>query len=351
MNELKWHRITSWEEALSDRTMDMWLDYYNRTVNASVFHHPSMGLAWIESYRRLRDISPMFYWLETPEMSFFYPLVIWRRNWKNVFQRLIVPVGFSDFDYLDPILFGEMSLQKRESLLNLFVKDVLNNSDADEMILCGIRDGSRFQLKSERHRSDVCPWLDLSKFPDFQAFQSSLRTSLRGDLSRQQRHLAERGDVSLKVYSLSEKEEILEQLPLLLAYHQARYPKSYQAPGFHIALVRRALESGLLHFSALMVGKQPVSWHLGFCERKVFYYYLPATHPDFLRFSPGKVHLLLLNKWALEHQIEVFDHLRGEENYKNGWTDSVQNIYQLQISNSSIISRIRNYCVDLKSKL
>ena len=351
MENIKWHWITSWEEVFSEPTTDLWKEFYDKCSTASVFHHPSMGLAWLKSYRQIQNIMPYFCSAEFDGVKLFYPLVVWRRNWKNIYQKLIVPVGFSDFDYLDPLVIGEIPSHLKDNLVGFFIRAITSDSNADEIILSGIREVSPFLNTSIKHKSEICPQLDLSKFENFAAFQRSLRTSLRGDLNRQQRRLTERGNLSLKVYTNYELDEVLIQLHCQLAFHKQRYPKSYQAPNLHDAIVRSALDDGLLHFSTLMLGNQPVSWHLGFCERNVFYYYLPATHPDFLHFSPGKIHLLYLNQWALEHKIDIFDHLRGEENYKSGWTDSVQKLYQVRINNPSLISRFRNCFVDMKNKL
>ncbi len=346
---LKW--VTTWEEVFSPQMRQLWQKYYDVSSDASVFIHPAMGLTWLEAYRPLRDLKPLFCIADIEHYSLFFPLVIWRRNWKSIYQQVVVPVGFSDYDYLEPLIIGESETGLPDDFLDRLAHIILNRTFSDEVDLNGIRETSLFAPGDHLYWKEVCPLLHLSHFSGYSSFLQSLKTSLRGDLNRQQRRLAEKGTVVLRVYSPDELDEVQNQLPYLLEYHKLHFPHSYQADGFHQKLVQSASSAGILHFSTLNLDGEPISWHLGFYERGRFYYYLPAINPEFSSFSPGKIHLLYLNKWAIEQGATVFDHLRGEENYKSGWTDSQIALYQLKLCNSSPVSRFRNAWVNFKNKL
>jgi len=81
-----------------------------KSPDAHVFFEPSMVRAWYETYRNRRRIEPRFLiFRPNSECTVFYPLVLDRGRWKDVWLRVIEPVGHNGFDYQDPILSGGCS--------------------------------------------------------------------------------------------------------------------------------------------------------------------------------------------------------------------------------------------------
>jgi hypothetical protein len=117
----KFHWLTRWEEIWDEGFVRQWQAWLDESPSAHVFFHPAMVKAWMETYLPLRDLLPCFLIAESAAHIVFFPLVFWRRNWKNAFQKLLIPVGYSDYDYHDPIVVG---LKTEESIgMNSFWAD------------------------------------------------------------------------------------------------------------------------------------------------------------------------------------------------------------------------------------
>jgi hypothetical protein len=278
------------------------------------------------------------------------PLILWKQNWKNAFQRCLLPLGHSDFDYHDPLIIGHFSEDQYDEFWNKLFEEVDRINNIDRVYISGItkvpvKGNSRF------YKEETCPFLTLSSFSDKgEDFLLSLKTSLRGDIRRQLRRLQENGDVAYRVLN-SQSPDLKEQLQKLLFFHSIRWPKAYKAPRFHENLIQYGLKNGIVHFSVIYFNNKPISWHLGFAHRTTFYYYMPVIDPEYQSYSPGKLHLYWLNCWAIKNKLEIFDHLRGEENYKAGWTDQIAYIYKTEIETDKIMSKIKRQLIDFKNKL
>ncbi len=173
------------------------------------------------------------------------------------------------------------------------------------------------------------------------------KTSLRGDLRRQMRRLEEIGPLKFKEYN-SWEEIPAETFHRFMHQHSLRWPNAYKAPHFHENLLREGLKTGVTHFSTLSVGDAEIAWHLGFKYRGRYYYYMPAGNQDYFKYSPTKVHLFFLMLRSVEHGYEVFDHLRGEENYKSGWSNGHIYVNVLHGTMSNIRTHIADNMLKIK---
>lgn len=331
---------TTWESVLSPVFLDRWQRWALEAPGAFVFLQPALGRAWIETYRPLQNIEPRFMVAKSESCLVFFPLVLWRRNWKNCRVRVLLPLGGGDFDYHDPLVVGKCSHSQLAAFWNELIRELRDRfgQEFDQLDLTGIHgrtDSEGWMV------ADSCPWCDLAPYSSIEDFLKTVSKSLRNDLTRQQRRLSKEGSLVYHVYENDDLEGISSGLEALLRFHRRRWPNAYKAPGFHANLVMHAAAAGSLHFSELRVRDKAVSWHLGFVSNGRFYYYLPAYNPDYRDFSPGKVHLLYCMEAAIESGMSCFDHLRGEENYKNGWTQNVSHIYSFSHRQSSLGSRVR----------
>ncbi len=334
MNKWKFDALTKWEEVWSNGNMERWNNVLEHSAYTHVFFHPTIVKAWVDTYIPLRHISPIFIWATDNENNEgFLPLVLWKKNWKNAFVHSIIPIGYSDYDYHDPIFTNPVSdyptfWQELFNYIQLHFK-------YDELIVDGITD----RLSGDALgwiRGEICPSLALDDLHNEDELFAFLKTSLRGDIRRQIRRMEEIGKLEMKLYS--NPGEVWNTFDTFMAAHICRWPNAYKAPNFHRNLIEYGLKNGLAHFSSLDVGGKPVAWHLGFTHRGRFYYYMPAGRQDFSQYSPVKIHLFKLIKWAIENKYVVYDHLRGDENYKSGWSNGVQYVYTMRIEGSGCAS-------------
>lgn len=311
-----------------------------------VFFHPALARAWVDTYLPLQDMRPLFAVVENGGTTAVLPLVLWRRNWKNVFLREVIPVGYSDFDYHDPILVGEeLDLHSTGFWTSLIAEINQLGVGQDGIQLTGIRAGLAGEGGGWGAEA-MCPFCDISRYQESGKYLPSLKASLRGDLRRQMRRLEEQGCVGYHVYQENELHAALEALPGFLDLHALRWPNAYKAPDFHANILRLGHPQGVVHFSELRLNDQAISWHLGFVDHKRYYYYLPAIDPAFQRFSPGKVHLLKCVEDAIRRKMFIFDHLRGEESYKSGWTEDYVQLKKLEVVRGSMASGVKRFLAD-----
>jgi CelD/BcsL family acetyltransferase involved in cellulose biosynthesis len=346
MSKWSFEWITDWDEIWSDGFLEQWNTWIDQSWSSHVFFSPDLVKAWVDTYLPLWNLTPLFCIARHGGLTIFLPLLLWKRNWKNAFLRLIIPAGYSDFDYHDPIIAGKREALEKDSFWSSLSKEFeLLDLGYDAINIPGIR--AEFAgIGTNWHEDEICPYCDIAGFTNPEDFLSTLKKSLRSDLQRQVRRLQEQGELTYHVYSPDDLAESLAILPAFLMFHAKRFPNSYKAPHFHENLLRCGLKKGVVHFSELRLDGTAISWHLGFVDRTRFYYYLPAVNPTFSKFSPGKVHLLRCVEEAIRLSLSVYDHLRGEESYKSGWTKSLEKLSNFVRKKNTISGNVKFFMIE-----
>ena len=319
--------LRSWDEVEDPSFVEQWTDWAERSRGVHVFNHPRLLSAWTDAYRSLEQISPHYVIAEKEGALVFLPLVLWRRNWKNAFVRTIIPAGYSDYDYHDPLVVGDASGQLLQVFWKQLLQDVIRDAELryDMVDLRGMRvPGKHFPWVKE----ETCPYADLRRYRDYEDYFGKLGKSLRKDIRKRTRMLEEHGRVDFHVYGPGELAAALDALAVFLGVHANRWPNAYKAPGFHEELLRKTLPAGIAHFSEIRIDNEPVSWELGFRYRKRAYSYMPAYLKEYANCSPGKVHLAFLIEDGFSNGVEIFDFMRGSEEYKEKWTDDEVALYR-----------------------
>jgi CelD/BcsL family acetyltransferase involved in cellulose biosynthesis len=324
-----------WDVIWSDAYQERWMQIMIISPNTHVFFHPSLVKAWVKTYLPLRNISPIFFFGKETESGneVFFPLILWKRNWRSAFLHSIVPVGYSDFDYHDPIFTKGTDSMKLDDFWQ-GIGSYLKAYHPDNIILDGVHTVTlpiQYKVISE----EPCPYLDLSEISSEKDLMSFFQTSLRGDIRRQIRRLSELGDLIFKDYKSFE--EAKETFSLFIKEHSLKWPNAYKAPHFHENLLKEGLGT-TIHFSSLNIGATAIAWHLGFEYKGIYYYYMPAGNHEYAKFSPVKIHLYYLMKRAVENKFMKYDHLKGDETYKGGWSNGVDYVKTLYWNNSSVTS-------------
>lgn len=337
--------IRNWDDLWHPSNITAWKSLIEESSTAHVFAHPILIKAWCDTYIPLRKISPVFIWGEDKSGNIvFLPLVSWHRNWKHAFTRTIVPMGYSDFDYHHPVFLKP--LEDYTDFWQQLFTFIRQELDFDFLQLDGIC-GEFTSKTNEWEQNEMCPYLDLSHIHSDEQLLNFFSTSLRGDIRRQIRRMEQQGKLSMKIFGSLDNAS--ETFHVFLSEHSRRWPKAYKAPSFHWNLLKHGLQDGLVHFSALCINDEPIAWHLGFVYNKRFYYYMPVGKSDYSSFSPAKIHLYYLVKWSIEHNIDVFDHLRGDETYKSGWSNGHQYVYSTSLENESMAYSIKKVLLRLRT--
>lgn len=319
---------------------NLWMEQLLKAEVSHVFFHPALMKVWMNTYTPIRSLEPI--WLEAQSDGgniALLPLLLWKRNWRQGFVRSIVPVGYSDYDYHDPLFLHTPTEEELDAFWYELL-EYLQPFSADEIVLEGMRT-SVIGKSLTWCKGEICPNKDLTSLQTEEQLMEFFSTKQRGDIRRQIRRLSEMGKLTLREFVSGA--EVPEKLwEVFMDAHSRKWPNAYKAPGFHKRLLSCCSTSGPVHFSALMVGDTAVAWHLGFefCGR--YYYYMPCGNPDYLRQSPVKVHLYLLMVRAMQRGCKIFDHLRGDEVYKNGWSDGFTYVNTLTAKKSSVSYAMKN---------
>lgn len=317
-------------------------------MSTHVFFHPALVKAWLETYSRIRQISTVIVKGYSNSTEAYLPFVLWSKNWKNALIRSLVPIGYSDYDYHDPVFTQQISDKDKASFWEELIVFISTSIGFDELKIDGVTDD--FTFNSRFDRGEICPILNLEEIKTEEDLMSFFKTSLRGDIRRQIRRLSEIGELKLTEYS-SWDEIPKESYQEFIHQHSMRWPKAYKAHNLHKNILRYGLEAGVVHFSILSVGNIEIAWHLGFKYNGRFYYYMPAGKQEFFKYSPTKIHLFYLVRLAINQCYKVFDHLRGEENYKSGWSNSYHYVNELTKINDSSLTRLKYYVLRLRETI
>lgn len=341
----KFEWLTTWDEVSSPGFEKQWEQWLSQANESHVFNHPALGRAWLSAYRRIWNLEPRYLIARKEGCTIFFPLLLWRRDWKSAGQRLLIALGHGDFDYHDPLVVSDRTIDYSSfwSALHEEIQHRWRN-DCDMVDISGIREIAQ-GMGEYWQDGEPCPFTDLSKQSDGESLVRSLKKSLREDVRRQIRRLEENGRLSYFAYGQGQILESKSSLDKLLCAHRGRWPNAFRAPNFHENLLKEGLRVGLVHLSELRLDDQPISWHLGFLHRGVFYYYLPSFEASMERFSPGKIHLYYCMVDAIEKRAGFFDHLRGVEAYKAGWATGLRQLYGFRFSLPGLLSATRNTIV------
>ncbi len=335
----QWHIIWSTEYQLH------WNNLLAHSPNAHVFFTPALVKAWVATYLPLRQLEPIFIWGKMNDNEVFFPFVLWKKNWKNAFMKSIVPAGYSDFDYHDPI-FKQVTGYEDIQLFWDGLDAVLRVYSSDEILIDGLHDFF-IPLHFKQCHSEPCPYIPLP-FTQIEDFKNNLDRKLRQDINRRQRKAIEKGTLEYINYTDKNLKQAIDILPMMLELHSQRWPNAYKAPLFHEHLIREGLQAGIIHFSQINIDHSPISWRIGFKYKNKFYSYMPTINPEFKDLSPGKLHLIYCIEQAIMQRVDVYDQLRGSELYKSEWTTHHDTIYNVRKDSTTIISRIKHSLMKLR---
>jgi CelD/BcsL family acetyltransferase involved in cellulose biosynthesis len=329
-------------EAIEPARMRDWGAAYERAFAQNPFFHPAIVHAWMDSIGRAKRVEVCYaHAIHRHGLRMFIPLVLDRGSWSEGWARRLSPAGGALFDYHDPVVLAEGSAgtSVNAGLWDALAGEVTERPDWCDLLQVLHR---RAAPGREAEEAEQAPRISLFPYRDMEAYLASRSRSFEKGLRRNYRRMQAAGRTELRVFDQSATDEVLNWVPRFLQEKKRRFPGADITLAYLEALVRAGLKAGILHVSALRVNGQDASWHIGFVQGGVFYFYLPCMNAQWQHLSPGNLHIRELIAWCFANGIHTFDFLRGSEPYKYLWTDGeVVRLEPLQVVSERPLSAAR----------
>jgi CelD/BcsL family acetyltransferase involved in cellulose biosynthesis len=175
----------------------------------------------------------------------------------------------------------------------------------------------------------------------------TLGQKTRGNIKRNTRYLQKDHNVEFK--KVTDDNELQENLQTLFELHQKKWGRENilskftdpQTRAFYINVSKAFRQNNWLNFSVLDVDGKPESIHWGFIYNDAYWGMTQALDPDHPNYNAGHVHLVKLIEDAIQQGLKKFDFLKGDEPYKDHWTNSQRNNIRITMARSGIRGRYR----------
>lgn len=334
----KFELINELDYIFSKKFRREWEKYYEVCVNKNVFMQPALKIAWLKTYIEIYNIEPIFIIAKKNDKTIFYPLVLWKKNWKNFFKRVIIPVGYSDFDYNEPYLINNLSVNE----IDLFFKDLVNFTikqkiKQDSIVIVGLRN-SFFKSAIFLDNEFSCPFINLSKLNSFEEYTSSLPKKMRKDIRSRKNKLKQLG--TLNIIDVKNEEDALKYLPDFLKMYKKRRPNAFIPIGLHRNLIHECFRNNLMILSLITLNNTPISFRIAFISENTYYSYLPVYDENYSRFSIGNIHRYYTIKKAFESNYYIYDLLKGNKKYKQKWANEEIILKSFNVITNSFRSKL-----------
>lgn len=307
-----------------------WSELVKESSANWVFSTPEWVESWLDAFGGREEVLVAVVY-DGDELVGVLPVLLNRSDWKFLFSRKLTPLNGVMGDYFAPIVKRGMEQEVSEALINEIFNGCGRRGIVDfphipeeHPTLQKIREGFLESGLASVETKTICPRLNF--FESYQATEMSFKSSHRGDIRRQKRRLAEKGELSLEV--LSDVERAKGYLGEFIEIYDQRWKSAGQKSIFDREGVRAFYEKliekmagSYLHFSLLKVGEEVISYHFGFQFDGWIYWYKPTYKLEYEKLSPSKVHLSLLAQEGIEDGLTGIDLLSGDEPYKAQWAN------------------------------
>jgi CelD/BcsL family acetyltransferase involved in cellulose biosynthesis len=222
---------------------------------------------------------------------------------------------------------------RASGLVERALRFAIQATRADVVRLAKVRDGSIIaaalaQFKTSITAAEEAPYIDLTKYPTFDAYQERFSSKARKNRRRLERRLEERGAIELQWNlegpagsdatnaTLALKRDWLKargQLsrafadPRTDAFFAAVCASQTRPAGAHVALLRSGGNIANAAISVTSKGTQAL--------------HVLAYDQTFDKCAPGVLHVEMLIERAFADGAKTFDFLAPRHDYKNEWAD------------------------------
>jgi len=317
---------------LNHKIKTIWTDF-EKQVESTPFHYYEWINHWYKTVGKpLLKITPQIIHLhKNGKTIMILPLCIRKKMGCNILEWM----GGINTDYMGPIYRSNyIDLLEREKIW-LLIESTIKNYDI-----------IHFQKQSQSSIKFLCnigflykntPHLLTNKVTlgtNWDEHYETINKKIRSDSERQIRRLKKIGKVEFNfAQNINDKKKIIDSM---ISQKSSRYQatkvwdmftiEEYQ--NFYKGLAN--LDINFIHCSELIVDGHIAAAHVGVFDDSTFYYLMPSHNQEkWGKYSPGRLLLLELMKWAIYQKKNFFDFTVGGEKYKKAWCDYSENLYEI----------------------
>ena len=333
--EFSWHR--GWPVLEDERFLSLWEGIVTQCPNARVFDEPALVRTWFETKGRAMGLEPLFCLAKRSDgMSALMGLTRSARGWKSRIRRQLVGVGEPHFDYQQPVWRAPdgHSFPWGDFWAAIEEFEIRSSRDFESLRMVRMREDTA-PPDAVRDHAEVSPYISLKERNDLDQFLATCRSSHRADVRRQRRRLIREGKLTYEVFQRDQMRPAMTEFHRMREAYERLHADEpsvglFSLPGtceFYEQMICDLLQTGLIHFSRLLLNGTPISWHFGFLHRNVLHWYKPTYAKEFRNFSPGKVHLAYAIEEGIKQGWTELDLGPGAEDYKFQWTPNYIPLY------------------------
>jgi CelD/BcsL family acetyltransferase involved in cellulose biosynthesis len=215
--------------------------------------------------------------------------------------------------------------------------DVLtfNNVLSDHPMLHALEGSARrmsLSFEAEPHR--LCPYITISG--DWQTYLAGLSSKMRKNVRRYTRQLEETG---VEFDWVRDRTEVRQAVSELFALHARRFEfkgadtgfRAEQREPFHSRVSETFFDLDILRLFRLRAAQQTIASLYCFEYAGALFYVQAGIDPDWDKQSAGTVLVGHAIRYAFDHQLAMFDFMRGSEEYKFRWTATSREIIEVRL--------------------
>lgn len=308
-----------------------WDDLFCNSLSPCLFFHHEM----IDAIRYLPQVNrPTHFVLGRDKENLLVlgmPIIINNTSISKILELF----SFRGFDHIEPII-----RESHEYVLKDFI-DFIKDTIKPDVIIGNAINSPFFELFKKGFEKDTfwgrrsfkCPYVNLPENIDelINTFRSKKKWSLKKKIK-----LANEARVSFRVIDGANNKELVKAAyENLLTLHRLRF-ESLGNSSLFLETLPQKLHSSLVNstsskyvtFCQIIKDNLVIGTLYGFRSEKRFCFFMSGFHPEYLnRNYVGQFLFYKTFEYLIENNVQVFDFLRGTEEYKFYWADKVQQDY------------------------
>lgn len=331
-----------------------WNELIFKDKNSTIFQTWSWQYIWWKYYQKRKKPFILLVY-ENSQIIGLAPFYI-ATSYLGLPLKILSFLGTTTTDYLNFIIldgFEEKFFNALFEYLSRYHKqwDIIDLHQISEKsinlpLFSNIVEKNDFELK--KIGQEKCLQLPLPE--KWEDLLNELPKKMKWNVEYYTRRLKRDYQVELKAIDkmASSRKEIEKMIKVFFDLHQKRWiskkiPGSYLIPKFklfHHEMAQSAFENNWLSLYSLSLDGEIVAVQYGFNFKNKIYFYLSGFDPDWGKFSVSTVLLRQTIIDAIEEGIEVFDFMRGDEEYKYRWQAVPFDNYRFLITIEGIKSKL-----------